>query len=156
MNKHPELELEVGQVEEVEFNLDKYIALAHMQPPRGITLCGLVEENWQQWLDIVEKAAWLRTWVSSPLRVSGSVEGIAQAVFTSAVWGYGIDRWSPYSKKGSKASMDALIKLQGGRASLGTRTLVWDTQLQKSCGAFVPVEYAALDRWLEPMWCGNS
>ena len=136
------------------FNLEKYIALAHMQPPRGIALCALVEGNWRQWLDIVEKAVWLRTWANSPLRASGSVEEIAQAIYASAVWGYGFDGWSPYSKKGSKASMDSLIKLQGGRASLGTRTLVWDAQLQKSCGALVPVEYATLDRWLEPMWCG--
>ena len=139
------------------FNIEKYIALAHMQPPRGVALCTLVEGNWQQWLDIVEKSVWLRTWVNSPLRASESVEEVAQAIYTSAVWGYGFDRWSPYSKKGSKASMDSLIKLQGGRASLGTRTLVWDTKLQESCGALVPVEYATLDRWLEPMWlvsCG--
>lgn len=139
------------------FNIEKYVALAHMQPPRGIALCTLVEKNWRQWLDIVEKAVWLRTWVNSPLRASGSVEEVAQAIYASAVWGYGFEGWSPYSKKGSKASVDALVKLQGGRASLGTRTLVWDAQLQKSCGALVPVEYATLDRWLEPMWlmgCG--
>ena len=137
------------------FNIEKYVALAHMQPPRGIALCTLVEGNWQQWLDIVEKAVWLRTWSNSSLKTAGSIEGVAQAIYTSAVWGYGMDKWSPYSKRGSKASMDVLVKLQGGRASLGTRTLVWDTHLQESCGALVPVEYATLDRWLEPMWLGT-
>lgn len=145
------------------FNVEKYTALA-CQQPRGLKLQQLVEEHWSEWCTIVDEACWLRYWkhsneiqqpcvTPSDKHVSVSRCGnVPLAVYSCAVWGFGLDGWmSDGSKKGTKA-MYAIGALQKVKIPCTGRTVEIDDKLYRGCGLMLPPEFGDLDRWLEPMW----
>lgn len=110
-----------GKEHQEAFTDEKYRALAGGSPA-GKALQLLVDEHWLKWLELVENAPWLRSWVRSPLYVKpsaraqakaaldvagtdlpsgGKVDGasrfaqrkIASAIYAEAVWGYGMAGW---------------------------------------------------------------
>lgn len=110
-----------GKEQQEAFTDEKYRALAGGSPV-GYMLSVLVDRHWLEWLELVENAPWLRSWVRSPLYVKPSaraqakaaldvagtdlpsgemVDGaarykqrkIAYAIYAEAVWGYGMAGW---------------------------------------------------------------
>lgn len=151
------------------FNVEKYEAMAYMQP-RGIELTKLVTQNWMQWADIVEEARWFRYWklstycnqaIEAPGRIPimdwATCGNVPLAIYNSAVWGFGIEHWVAVSaSKGTrgKANKPAheILKLQNVSRANNQRSNMWDDKLLRGCGIMLPTEYGELDRWLEPMW----
>lgn len=79
---------------------------------------------------------------------------IAAAIFSSAVWGFGLAGWQTPVEAGSmegkdsrgtkvrlKVAMDTILKLQGCTAPNNLRTYFWHGAL--------PCEYYDLDEWLK-------
>lgn len=152
------------------FNVEKYEAVAYMQP-RGAELTKLVIHNWMQWADIVEEARWFRYWklstycnqaIEAPGRVPimdwAACGNVPLAIYNSAIWGFGIEHWvaiSSASENGrGKANKPAreILKLQNAHRANNQRSNMWDDKLLRGCGITLPAEYGELDRWLEPMW----
>lgn len=156
------------------FNVEKYIALAYQQP-KGLLLQEQVELRWEEWCNKVAEAPWLRYWKRSkhmkeqcvtPADLLCLVSGcgnVPLAIFSSAVWGFGIDGWlkipnmplrplSRTCKKQVNPPAMEILKLQGIKSPNISRTYDWDDKLYRGCGMCIPPEYGELDRWLQPMW----
>ncbi|MFX6218155.1 hypothetical protein ABTF55_20365, partial [Acinetobacter baumannii] len=65
------------------FTDEKYRALAGGSPA-GKALQLLVDAHWLEWLELVENAPWLRSWVRSPLYVKPSARAQAKAALDVA------------------------------------------------------------------------
>ena len=143
------------------FNTEKYVALA-CQQPRGIILQQLVEQQWVEWCDMVAQAPWKAYWKrskylkqqcttpSNKLCSEGSCGNVPLMIFSSAVWGFGFEKWLKESRK----PMYKILELQGIKdpKTIQNRTHLWDDKLYRGCGLKLPPEYGALDRWLESLW----
>lgn len=156
------------------FNIDKYVALAYMQP-KGVLLQEQVEQHWKSWCEVVAEAPWLRYWKRSSYARESCVTpndqlclvsgcgSVPLIIFTTAVWGFGIDGWlespgmafRPLSKA-CKVQVNTplleILKLQGMRMPNASRTYMWDDKLYRGCGISLPLEFGELDRWLQPLW----
>lgn len=147
------------------FHAEKYEAIAFQQP-KGILLQKLVEERWDEWSNIVAEAPWRSYWKKSiyirqasltPAGKSCINEGcgnVPLAIYTTAVWGFGVEGWLKNQGRAAKAPAREIIRLQGVREPrvLDQRKGMWDDKLYRGCGILVPSEFGWLDRWLEPMW----
>lgn len=155
------------------FNVEKYEAIAYMQP-RGVELTKLVIQNWAQWASIVEEARWFRRWklstycdqaIEAPGRVLvmnwAACGNVPLAIYNSAIWGFGIEHWvmveapapGRENKRGrvNKPARE-ILRLQNVHKANNQRFNMWDEKLLRGCGIVLPTEYGELDRWLEPMW----
>lgn len=156
-----------GKEAQTTFNVTKYTAIA-LSSPKGIELKKAVLNDWPRWLGIVEDAGWLRNWQRSRfLRgAEGVVAGVAGAIFTSAVWGFGLEGWASSDGtlgvdgcatipdgvwRGKNFSLKCICELQGIHSPNMARTWMWDDTIYRGCGLLVPVEYGYLDRWLEKL-----
>ena len=146
---------------------DKYIDLAG-QNPTGVKLLREVEQEWQDWLNIVRGASWLRYYAKtepgcSPMGVQqvGPESELALQIFSSAVWGFGLEKW--LSTKGVYKPMypygqaldinlpsQTIMRLRQPRVIL--KEALWDLELHTSTRMLIPSEYVALDCWLEPLY----
>lgn len=155
------------------FSDEKYRALAYGSP-QGKVLQTLVDTHWIEWLEIVETAPWLRSWTRSPLYVkkqstqavvvddpSGKTlpnaahfkqYRIANAIYSNAVWGYGLSNWLRGEAAVAKTALHTIYKLQNLTRPNPLRNYTWDDKIYRGCGALVPCEFGELDRWLEPLW----
>lgn len=150
------------------FNTEKYVALA-CQQPRGKLLLEQVELHWVEWCDVVAQAPWKAYWRRSKywkqqcttpsdlLCPEGSCGNVPLMIFSSAVWGFGFERWLKESRK----PLYKILELQGvrGPGTVLHRTHLLDEKLYRGCGLQLPPEYGDLDRWLEPLWqqvCSSS
>lgn len=104
---------------------------------------------------------------------------IAIVIFSSAVWGFGLDGWLRNSKlslrpfnefkvdgvdvvgvakdrRGGRVrvnhAMAKVLELQGVKSPNAARTYFWDDRLYRGSGISLPCEYCELDRWLESMY----
>ena len=147
------------------FNTEKYVAIAFQQP-KGIKMREVVEEHWSEWASIVAEAPWRGYWKRSayirqpsvtPAGTSYVDEGcgnVPLAIYTTAVWGFGVEEWLKKQGRAAKSPVREIIHLQGVREPrvIGQRKNMWDDKLQRGCGILLPTEFGWLDRWLEPMW----
>ena len=147
------------------FDIEKYVALA-CQQPRGLLLQQMVEEHWSDWCRVVAKAPWLRYWKRSDaikeqcvtpadlLCLEYGCGNVPLAIYSAAVWGFGLEGWLKPSKSTVHDAVKELSKLQNINtpASHRNRTFMWDDKLYRGCGLMIPPELGDLDRWLEPMW----
>lgn len=155
------------------FNDEKYRALAYGSP-QGKVLQTLVDTHWIEWLEIVEAAPWLRSWTRSPLYVrkqniqavivdnpSGKTlpnaayfkqYKIANAIYSNAVWGYGLSDWLRGENAVAKTALRTIYKLQNLARPNPLRNYTWDDKIYRGCGILIPCEFGELDRWLEPLW----
>lgn len=147
------------------FNVEKYTALAYQQP-RGLLLQELVEQNWDEWCRIVAQAPWKSYWKKSrywgqrcvtpsdKLCSVSSCGNVPLTIFSSAVWGFGIEEWLKKQGRAARAPVSELLKLQEVRDPrvVIQRTYMWDAKLLRGCGMQLPAEFGDLDRWLEPLW----
>lgn len=154
------------------FNTEKYTALAYQQP-RGIILQELVEVNWEDWCYIVAGAAWKTYWKKSRywkqqnvtpgdlLCTVGGCGSVPLTIYSSAIWGFGVEEWLKKTGRGKRAPVYEILKLQGVKDPrvIMQRTHMWDEKLLRGCGMQMPSEFGYLDRWLEPLWqqaCNSS
>lgn len=124
----------------------KYIALAYGSPA-GIELAKLVDERWNDWISIVERAPWRNNW--SEIRDSGKV---ARSIYVSAVWGFGILGWLRSERLTPHGEMMApLLKAQERERvpDMLYNPTYYHPNLRQSK---VPWEYGDLDIWLETLW----
>lgn len=177
-----------GKEHQNTFTDEKYRALAGGSPA-GKALQLLVDEHWLDWLELVENAPWLRSWIRSPLYVKRNVRAhakaaldvagtdlpsgekvdgasqfaqrkIARAIYSEAVWGYGMSGWlrgkhvvmGTSANTRSNSALRAIYNLQSLACPNATRTYTWDDKIYRGCGLLVPCEFGELDRWLEPLW----
>lgn len=156
------------------FNVEKYEAIAYMQH-RGIEMLKLVVDNWIKWVDIVEDSRWLKSWkhsnyckqsVWAPGEILildySSGGNVPLAIFSSAIWGFGVERWAPVAtdtdggqlrgRGKSNEPAKTILQLRGVTKPNSYQSSLWDDKLYRGCGMLLPVEYGELDRWLEPMW----
>lgn len=158
------------------FDVDKYIALAYLQP-KGALLQEQVEEHWEEWCRIVAEAPWLKYWKRSkfisepcvsPADVHVPVIGcgiVPLTIFSAAVWGFGIDGWlrvpdrvfKPLSRDTAgrgpvNPALTEILRLQGAKSTKTVRKYMWDDRLYRGCGIQLPPEFGELDRWLQPVW----
>lgn len=136
-------------------NYEKYVALAYMNP-QGTRLSASVEEGWVDWLALVERAPWLRTFRNSPkLRGAsrartpgGSIvagwprfkhHAIADALFVSAVWGFGFER---------KHETDVYWRQELTRLQGSTVPLAGSMDVMNRLDP-LPIPFRELDTWLE-------
>lgn len=169
-----------GHEAQKSFTDEKYRALTGGSP-QGRTLQMLVDQNWEQWLKIVEHAPWLRNWSQSKLHAknqkvekasytlpSGEVvpsheyrqHRIASAIYAEAVWGYGMTGWlrgkhvvaGTDAQTKTNSALRTLHLIQGLRYPNPLRKYTWDDKIYIGCGLLVPTEFGELDRWLEPLW----
>lgn len=146
-----------------DFNVRKYQDIA-FSTPAGIKLARKVEDAWHEWVDEVENAGWLRNFSRSKFFAEGGtgVEGIARALYITAVWGFGVDEWVPKFTAGTLPSgrsaggltmaagpLPAICRLQGIHSPNLTRTWLWDGALLRGKGWYIPCEFGTLDRWLD-------
>lgn len=149
-----------------EFNVRKYQDIA-FSTPAGIKLARKVEDAWREWVLEVENAGWLRNFSRSKFFSEGGtgVEGIARALYVTAVWGFGVDEWVPKFTAGVLPSKSwvrsaggmsmaagpfpAICRLQGIRYPSSTRNWLWDDALLRGKGWYIPCEFGTLDRWLD-------
>lgn len=149
-----------------EFNVRKYQDIA-FSTPAGIKLARKVEDAWREWVDKVENAGWLRNFSRSKFFSEGGtgVEGIARALYVTAVWGFGVDEWVPKFTAGMLPSKSwarsagglsmaagpfpAICRLQGIHSPNLTRNWLWDGALLRGKGWYIPCEFGTLDRWLD-------
>lgn len=159
------------------FNVEKYQALAYGTNPKGLRLADQVEAHWNEWLQIVKEAKWLKFWVNydklhqagctpkgreldddwallkgfkKPIRISN----IALLIYTNAVWGWGIEDWLhhpevsvPFSKPINKINKSIIDARKGVRTD---KQAVQDLYTKE--GYILPEEYKDLDQWLEKLW----
>lgn len=136
-------------------NYEKYVNLAYMNP-LGVRLSNAIEANWSEWLALVEEAPWLSTFKSSP-RLRGQpractpqgaiVDGwprfkhhaIADALYVSAVWGFGVDR---------KHETDVFWKKELTRLQNSTVPLAGSIDVLNRLEP-LPIPFRDLDDWLE-------
>lgn len=167
-----DLALTGKEVQEI-FYVEKYVGMA-LSSPAGVALRAKVDTPsiWAQWAGpdgICAHAGWLRNWRRSRFyapRADGHsedrVDNIAGAIFTSAVWGFGLEGWVTSGSghnsmisdgiwKGKNFSLKCICELQGIHAPNSARTWMWDDILYRGCGVLIPVEYGYLDRWLESL-----
>ena len=154
------------------FNTEKYVALAYQQP-RGKLLQQLVELNWVEWCDQVAHAPWKAYWKRSTywkqrcttpadlVCAEGSCGNVPLVIFSSAVWGFGVDHWLMKTGRAARAPLYEIMRLQQIKDPriVTHRTHLWDDKLYRGCGIQLPAEYGDLDRWLEPLWqqvCNSS
>ena len=149
-------------------NTQKYIDIVH-QNSAGTALLQGVEDNWPQWVDIVELSPWLHSWrYWRNKHGRDNLDLLARRIFFSGVWGYGWELWQPgtlgvgcgerpaqptKSRTRRDGSLACLAALQGTK-SIGAhvRTYVWDSEFME-VGELVPCEFATMDRWLESLLC---
>ena len=157
-----------GREFQESFNIEKYVALA-CQQPRGKLLLEQVELHWVEWCDVVAQAPWKAYWKrsiywkqqcttpSDLLCLDGCCGNVPLMIFSSAVWGFGFERWL----KEGRQPMYKILELQGVSSpkTIQHRTHLCDDKLYRGCGLELPPEYGDLDRWLEPLWqqvCNSS
>lgn len=160
------------------FEIEKYQALTYSSPI-GIALSEAVEQDWNTWVSKVEQAPWLKYWArfDEALNKTGTPRGeiaqgsekaqaVALAIYTTGVWGYGVDNWRNSKLMSAKsAGLDiygggmqvnqplvALLKLQNIHCVNEARKFLWDDRIFIGCGLNVPSEFGDLDRWLQPKW----
>ena len=147
------------------FNVEKYTALAYQQP-RGILLRQLVEQEWVEWCDRVAQAPWKAYWKRCRLWKQqcttpsdqpcseGSCGNVPLAIYTSAVWGFGIEGWLMKQGRAANAPLYEILRLQevANPRTVQHRTHLWDDKLYRGCGLQIPAEFGDLDRWLEGLW----
>lgn len=147
------------------FNTEKYVAIAFQQP-KGLEMRSMVEKNWSEWASIVTEAPWRNHWRKSvyirqtsvtPSGASYVDEGcgnVPLVIYTTAVWGFGVEEWLKKQGRAAKSPVYEILRLQGVREPrvLTQRKHMWDDKLQRGCGILLPAEFGWLDRWLEPMW----
>lgn len=153
------------------FTTDKYIAIAYGSA-RGATLARKVEENWEEWVEEVGRAPWLKNWAYSPYCKDGrtDVRKLAKDLYVNAVWGYGIEEWKVEKAKvdaetrsnmaaitkgiqaRKEGAMKCILEMQHLVAASAFRQYTWDEIIFWECGAYVPCEFGTLDRWLEKHW----
>lgn len=63
-------------------NMQKYIDIAY-QNPRGRLALQIVEANWNDWIDVLRRSV-------NPQ----NADRVAEEVFWSAIWGFGVANWS--------------------------------------------------------------
>lgn len=143
-----------------EFDVRKYQDIA-FSTPAGIRLARKVEDAWREWVLEVENAGWLRNFSRSKFLSEGGtgVEGIARALYVTAVWGFGVDEWVPKFTAGvfpstgeltmAAGPFPAICRLQGIRYPGLTRNWLWDGALLRGKGWYIPCEFGTLDRWLD-------
>lgn len=133
----------------------KYVDIAYRSRP-GTVLLQKVEDSWRDWIHIVQKARWLRSWGKvgdEPGCTPGGVECpdayglVAEKVFATAVWGYGVQCWP--DSRGS-LQLQALRELRGTGEYIAQDCL-WDEEYRTKYGLLIPCEFADLDRWLESL-----
>lgn len=95
-----------GRETQENFNAEMYKAIAYSSSA-GVQLDALVHKHWDQWVQLVAEAPWLKNWTRSYLypkaaegvtrdqlrSVLSNWETLAQALYVEAVWGYGIRDW---------------------------------------------------------------
>lgn len=154
-----------GKELQKSFNTEKYVAIAFQQP-KGIKMRDMVEDHWSEWASTVAEAPWRGYWKKSvyirqpSVTPSGATyidEGcgnVPLAIYTTAVWGFGVEGWLKKQDRVTNLPIREIIRLQGVREPkvIGQRKNMWDDKLQRGCGIILPVEFGWLDRWLEPMW----
>ena len=154
-----------GREFQTSFNVEKYVALAYQQP-RGKLLQELVELDWVEWCDRVSQSPWKAYWRRSKywkqqcttpgdmLCLDGSCGGVPLVIFSSAVWGFGVEGWLKKTGRAANAPLYELLKLQGvsNPKSVRHRTHMIDDKLYRGCRLVLPAEFGELDRWLEPLW----
>ena len=154
-----------GREFQESFNLEKYIALAYQQP-KGKLLQQMVEERWLDWVDTVANAPWRTYWKKSkywkqPGYTPGNMHyddarcgNVPLTIYSSAVWGFGIDGWLKKPGVSPQAPVYDVLLLQNVKDPriVRNRTHMWDDKLYRGCGLQLPAEFGYLDRWLEPMW----
>ena len=147
------------------FNTEKYIALAYQQP-RGVALQKLVVANWAEWCSLVAKAPWRTYWKKSRYYRQQCVDtngtllpeircgNIPLAVYSTAVWGFGVEGWLRIPVRRTRTPLYEILKLQGvqNTKSINSRNHMWDDKLYRGCGVLLPAELGELDRWLESLW----
>lgn len=162
--KHIDFGLTGNEFQET-FNVEKYIALAYQQP-RGKILQQLVELHWEDWCDIVLQAPWKTYWRKSkylkqqnatPSDLLCCISGcgsVPLAVYSSAVWGFGVEEWLKKTGRAARAPIHEILSLQGVREPRVAirRSHMFDEKLLRGCGMQLPAEYGSLDRWLETLW----
>ncbi len=123
------------------FNVEKYRKLAFGGKLRT-GYCYEVEKDWNTWLRVVEDSSWAKPYLGS-WRMS--VEELAEELYVSAVWGWGFAEWT---------APDMFKRLHRMRIehNCGRFTRLGDALLLETTGMYAPIEYAALDRWLESLW----
>lgn len=167
-----------GRETQENFTADMYKAIAYSSSA-GVQLDALVHKHWNQWVQLVAEAPWLKNWTRSYLYPKADVgvtrdqlrsvlsnwETLAQALYVEAVWGYGIRDWlhgeaaviSKDHKGGKKYSFGTnealrrILELQCSRWPSDTRTYLWDQKIYMGCGILVPCEFGDLDRWLRSL-----
>ena len=154
-----------GKELQKSFNTEKYVAIAFQQP-KSIKMRDMVEDQWSEWASIVAEAPWRGYWKKSvymrqpnvtPSGASYVDEGcgnVPLAIYTTAVWGFGVEEWLKTQGRAANSPVREIIRLQGVREPkvIGQRKNMWDDKLQRGCGIILPAEFGWLDRWLEPMW----
>lgn len=147
------------------FNTEKYVALAYQQP-KGRMLQTQIEARWDEWCRIVTQAPWKTYWKKSDywkqqcvtpadyICLEKGCGNVPLAIFSCAVWGFGIEEWLKKTGRAAKAPVREILRLQGVRDPATTihRAHMWDSRLYRGCGMVLPSEFGYLDRWLEPMW----
>lgn len=143
-------------------NTDKYIALA-LSSPRGLKFRNDIDKAWPQWLQIVEDAHWLRNFRGSPLlrraTKAHTPNGVlvdewthyphypvADAIYATVVWGFGVERKDITDNYWYKTAMDML-----SHWSKRPCISVYDSHLLKAPGV-LPVMFRDLDNWLDTLW----
>ena len=147
------------------FNVEKYTALAYQQP-RGKLLQELVETHWDDWCEVVAKAPWRTYWKKSKywkqpnvtpedmLCLTSGCGNVPLIVYSSAVWGFGVEEWLKKTGRAARAPIYEILTLQGVKDPrvVMQRTHMFDNKLLRGCGLQLPAEFGDLDRWLEPLW----
>ena len=77
---------------------------------------------------------------------------IASAIYSNAVWGYGLSDWLRGEAAVDKTALHTIYKLQNLTRPNPLRNYTWDDKIYRGCGVLVPCEFGELDRWLEPLW----
>lgn len=139
-------------------NTTKYVALA-FSSPKGLEFRNRVEGAWAQWLQRVEGAPWLWNFKGSTLwdkqgkarTPSGVVvagwpryphHAIADFVYATAVWGFGIEGRSPNEKYWEQeARRYQVVNSANPYGLCGTKTNVG-----------LPLMFKELDEWLDSLW----
>lgn len=159
-----------GREVQDEFSAAKYKAMVGGNP-QGRELIRLADEHWSDWLIKVSNAPWLRNWQRSQLysskvddmytplgrkvgdsRLAIRHNRIAEAIYATAVWGFGMDNWLNTKNTQRGPAMQTILKMQRVRYPNAARTYMWDGPIYRGCGIFIPCEYGDLDRWLAPLW----
>lgn len=157
-------------VETTIFNEVKYQSLAYQVSPYGSQFMQKVEDDWSNWLTIVQEAKWLKHWRKSPYydqegctpkgeiveeAQEPKIGSIALLLYTNAVWGFGIEGWlkRPMIRLRPKGrEVDAIRQSIIGARNEQVLYNSIDTNDSQYKNLILPLEYQDLDNWLEALW----